>query len=162
MDRPKVTHIVAHDLNNCIGSGGKLPWHLPQDLAWFNRNTMGKALLFGRKTKEGLPKINWGDRRVYVASRKGMYPNNLKDFIDDPHVITWDSENKSEVMVCGGQQIYEQTLAIADELLITVVFTEVVGDAYYPPYKDQFKLEWESEVQEQNGLAFQFTRWVRA
>lgn len=38
-----------------IGKDGKLPWHLPEDLANFKNVTMGKPVVMGRKTYESLP-----------------------------------------------------------------------------------------------------------
>ncbi len=38
-----------------IGCRGKLPWHLPEDLANFRKVTMGKPVIMGRKTFESLP-----------------------------------------------------------------------------------------------------------
>jgi dihydrofolate reductase len=38
-----------------IGRQGKLPWHLPEDLANFRKVTMGKPVIMGRKTFESLP-----------------------------------------------------------------------------------------------------------
>jgi len=42
--------IVAMDENRLIGSNNQLPWHLPADLAFFKRTTMGKPIIMGRKT----------------------------------------------------------------------------------------------------------------
>ena len=43
-------------LNCVIGAGGKIPWHLPEDFKWFKQLTIGKVILMGRKTFEGLGK----------------------------------------------------------------------------------------------------------
>jgi dihydrofolate reductase len=39
--------IVAMDDNRLIGNKNKLPWHLPADLAFFKRTTMGKPIVMG-------------------------------------------------------------------------------------------------------------------
>ncbi len=43
-------------LNRVIGVDGKIPWHLPEDFKWFKQQTIGKVVLMGRKTFEGLGK----------------------------------------------------------------------------------------------------------
>ena len=48
--------IVALDEKNAIGRDNQLPWHLPEDLKFFKRTTIGKPILMGRKTYESLGK----------------------------------------------------------------------------------------------------------
>jgi dihydrofolate reductase len=48
--------IAAMSLNRVIGSGGQIPWHLPEDFKWFKRLTTGGIVLMGRKTFLSLPK----------------------------------------------------------------------------------------------------------
>jgi dihydrofolate reductase len=48
--------IAAMSLNRVIGADGKIPWHLPEDFKWFKQQTIGKVVLMGRKTFEGLGK----------------------------------------------------------------------------------------------------------
>ena len=42
--------IVAMDKNRLIGRGNDLPWHYPEDLAYFKKVTMGKSVLMGYNT----------------------------------------------------------------------------------------------------------------
>ena len=39
--------IVAVARNGVIGSSGRLPWHLPEDLAWFLETTRGGVMIEG-------------------------------------------------------------------------------------------------------------------
>ena len=38
-------------------------------------------------------------------------------------------------MICGGQRIYEETLPIADRILLTLVHAEVPGDTWFPEWR---------------------------
>ncbi|KPC99253.1 Dihydrofolate reductase [Geobacillus sp. BCO2] len=49
-----ISHIVAMDENRVIGKDNRLPWHLPADLAYFKRVTMGHTIVMGRKTFEAI------------------------------------------------------------------------------------------------------------
>lgn len=51
-----VTLVVGIAANGVIGREGGLPWRLPSDLKRFRATTMGKPVLMGRKTWEGLPR----------------------------------------------------------------------------------------------------------
>src|SRR5687768_10893559 len=42
--------------------------------------------------------------------------------------------------LCGGAQIYEQYLDQCLDLFLSVVFIDVPGDAYFPPFEDRFTL----------------------
>jgi dihydrofolate reductase len=44
------------DKNRLIGKDNELPWHLPQDLAYFKRVTMGHTIVMGRKTFDSIGK----------------------------------------------------------------------------------------------------------
>jgi dihydrofolate reductase len=48
--------IAAMSLTRVIGSGGQIPWHLPEDFKWFKQLTTGGIVLMGRKTFLSLPK----------------------------------------------------------------------------------------------------------
>src|SRR5690606_3827854 len=47
--------VVARARNGAIGKDGAIPWHLPEDLRMFQRETTGGALIMGRRTWESLP-----------------------------------------------------------------------------------------------------------
>jgi dihydrofolate reductase len=47
---------------------------------------------------------------------------------------------RRQVFICGGAQIYEQTLPLCSELFLTLVKREVQGDAFFPPFEDRFEL----------------------
>ena len=47
--------VVARARNGAIGQAGTIPWHAPEDLAFFQRETTGGAVIMGRNTWESLP-----------------------------------------------------------------------------------------------------------
>ena len=49
-----ITAIAAVAQNRGIGKDNKLPWHLPADLRFFKKTTMGHHFIMGRKTWEAL------------------------------------------------------------------------------------------------------------
>src|SRR3989344_7248852 len=53
--RMSITLIAAISKNNVIGTEGRLPWHIPEDLKRFKTLTVGKVVLMGRKTWESIP-----------------------------------------------------------------------------------------------------------
>ena len=50
----KLAMIVAMANNNVIGLDNDMPWHLPADLQWFKKTTLGSPIIMGRKTYESI------------------------------------------------------------------------------------------------------------
>lgn len=78
--------VVAMDPNRLIGRDGSLPWHLPEDLAFFKKTTLGHPVLMGRKTFESigrpLPK-----RRNIVLTRDRSWSHPGVEVIHSPDEI---------------------------------------------------------------------------
>ncbi len=49
--------IVAMTPAGVIGHNGTIPWHIPEDLEYFKKMTIGGIIVMGRKTFESLPRI---------------------------------------------------------------------------------------------------------
>ena len=97
--------IVAVASNGVIGGDNKLLWHLPDDLQWFKKCTMGRPIIMGRKTFESLPKVLPG-RIHFVLSKNTGYkvPEGVKLFSDVD--ILLQSLPEGENFIIGGANIY--------------------------------------------------------
>ena len=130
--------IAAMSQNRVIGQGNQIPWHLPEDFKWFKQLTTGNVIVMGRKTFEsiGRPLPN---RTTIVVSRTGFsYPGVVT--VKDWRQIVLANEAR-EVFICGGAQIYEQTLPVCAELFLTVVKRTIEGgDAFFPEFEKDFEL----------------------
>ena len=129
--------IAAMSLNRVIGAGNRIPWHLPEDFKWFKQTTTGHVLVMGRKTFEsiGRPLPN---RTTFVLSRSAWSHPGVETIrsLDEIAARTGDRQ----VFICGGAQVYAQALPLCDELWLTLVRRTVDGDAFFPPFEDQFAL----------------------
>jgi dihydrofolate reductase len=129
--------IAAMSENRVIGSGNKIPWHLPEDFKWFKQLTTGNVIVMGRKTFESIGKP-LPNRTTIVVSRSGFsYPGVTT--VNDWRYIDLANETR-EVFICGGADIYAQTLAQCSDLFLTVVKRHVDGDAFFPAFENDFKL----------------------
>ena len=63
--------IVAMTDDRVIGRGGTLPWHLPDDLAFFKRTTKGHPVVMGRKTYESIGRPLPGRRNIVMTRDPG-------------------------------------------------------------------------------------------
>ena len=51
----KTKLIVAAAENNTIGKNNDLPWHLPCDMNFFKKKTLGSTVIMGRKNYLSIP-----------------------------------------------------------------------------------------------------------
>ena len=94
----KITLIAACDKARGIGFQGQLPWHLPADLAFFKRQTLGKTILMGRKTYESIGRPLPGRRNVVITGQQLIIPG-----IEVIHDLSAMWQLKvDELMVIGG------------------------------------------------------------
>ncbi|WP_300533198.1 dihydrofolate reductase [uncultured Mameliella sp.] len=127
-----ITLIAAHDRNRAIGKDGDIPWHLPEDLAMFKRETLGGALIMGRRTWESLPFKPLPKRLNIVVSRDPSLHEHVVGSVEEGIALA-QSLGYFRVYGIGGQKIYEAMLPLAHRLLITEVDLEVEGaDAWFP------------------------------
>jgi dihydrofolate reductase len=131
-----VKAIAAMSLNRVIGAQGKIPWHLPEDLKFFKRTTLGHVILMGRKTYESLGKPLAGRENWVVSSRSIPGVRVIRDL----HEIAEPGEGR-ELFLIGGAQLYSELLLKCSELFLTLVKREVAGDTYFPPFESAFRLE---------------------
>lgn len=129
--------IVAVADNAVIGRGNDLPWHLPDDLKYFKRVTMGKPLIMGRKTFESIGRPLPG-RANLVLSRDPDWQAEGVQVGDDPqHLLAIarqhaEQSGVDEVMVIGGAGVYASLLPLVERLYVTRVHAEIDGDVYFP------------------------------
>jgi dihydrofolate reductase len=48
------------------------------------------------------------------------------------------AEFSTQIFICGGAEIYRQTLPHCSDLYLTIVRQEYEGDAFFPPFEDRF------------------------
>ena len=134
-----ISLIVAASRNNIIGSGGDLPWHLPDDLKNFKRLTTGKPIIMGRKTHESIGRP-LPDRHNIVLTRDEGYVAEGCEVVNTVEDAINLAAEADEVMVIGGGQVYAAFLPVARRIYLTRVHAEFDGDTEFPVLDDS---EWQ-------------------
>ena len=132
-----VSLIWAMADNRVIGINNSLPWKLPADMKWFRKQTMGKPIIMGRLTFESFGAKPLPGRRNIIITRNTNYQAKgieVASSIEDALEMTCDVD---EVMIIGGASIYKQALPLANRLYMTLVHTDVEGDAWFPDFELQ-------------------------
>lgn len=139
----RLSIVVARAANGVIGRDGRLPWRLPEDLAWFKRQTWGKPVIMGRKTFDSIGRSLPGRRNIVLSrdpdwaqagvERAGSLAQALALCADAP-----------EAAVIGGAELFAEALPLADCLAITEIDVPVQGDVVFPAFDEtQWRIEHE-------------------
>lgn len=156
-----VALIWAQAHGGVIGSGNRLPWRIPEDLARFRELTMGATVVMGRKTWESLPPRfrPLPGRRNVVVTRDPSYDAPGADVVTS----LADALDAGDVWIAGGGEIYAAALPVAHALFITDVDLEVDGDTDAPPVGPDWREvqvgDWQTSS---TGIRFRFRELRRA
>jgi dihydrofolate reductase len=129
---------VAIAENGVIGREGGLPWRLSSDLKRFKADTMGKPIIMGRKTWEGIGRPLPGRLNIVVTRDPAFRAEgaetvrSLEEAIALARARGRCMAGADEICVIGGGEIYRQALPLADRLHVTHVLAEVEGDTRFP------------------------------
>lgn len=129
--------IAAMSLNRVIGNRNNIPWHLPEDFKWFKKTTMGHVLLMGRKTFNSIGRPLPG-RDTVVLTRNPESIIGIPTFNSIEAFEQADEFQNRKVFVCGGAEIYRQTLEKCSDLFLTLVKQKIEGDTFFPDYESLF------------------------
>ena len=135
-----ISLIVAHDQNRIIGNNNEMPWHIPEELSYFKKMTMGKALIMGRKTYDSIGRPLPGRKMIVVTRNKDYVQEGVTVVHSFDDAITIAKDYAEEVMVIGGAEIFRIALGVADRLYITYIHKSFEGDVYFPTYGPEWKL----------------------
>jgi len=134
----RVSLVAAIDRNRLIGVEGRLPWHLPADLAHFKRITLGKPVLMGRTTFESIGRALPGRHNIVVSRHPG-YAAEGCTVVGSVEAGLAAARDAPEVMAIGGASIYAQCLPRASRMYLTLVEAELEGDVFFPVWDPR---EW--------------------
>lgn len=159
----RISIIAARAANGTIGHNGRMPWHLPADLRRFQRITMGKPLIMGRRTCESLGHPLPGRRNLVVSRTPDFHIIGFECLPGLDQVLAAAGEVE-DIMIIGGADLYRQCLPLAARVYLTEVHSAFPGDTIFPPLD---KREWtETErlthsVDNKHPWSFSFTRLER-
>ncbi len=135
--------IAAVSKNRVIGRDGKIPWHIKEELKHFKNTTTGFPVLMGRKTWESISKPLENRINIILTTNPGFSFSHPNVVICNSifEALAWCEENNySRVYIIGGERVFEETLKIADRMIISELKFDVEGDRFFPPINLN---EWE-------------------
>lgn len=160
MSAPRVSLVVAISRNRVIGAQGALPWHLPEDLKYFKRLTMGHPIIMGRKTFESIGRLLPGRSNV-VVTRKPDYRAPGAVVVASLEEALAACRDTDEVFVIGGAEIFRQLLNRAERIYATELLADFEGDVVFPEYDPSRWREVSREKHRDGDLEYHFVVYER-
>jgi dihydrofolate reductase len=157
-----LTLIVARARNGVIGRDNRLPWHLPEDLAFFKRATMGAPIIMGRKTHESIGRPLPGRRNIVVTRDPARRFDGCETVTSiDAALALAAQDGAPEAFLIGGTELYAQATAFADKLVITEIDEDFEGDATFPaPDPTQWEPVSREPLRSEGDRPFDYARVV--
>jgi dihydrofolate reductase len=128
--------IWAQSTGGVIGADGRIPWDVPEDLAYFKRVTGASPVVMGRRTWESLPPRSRplpGRQNIVVSRDNALHtPGAVVVESLGAAVLLGASFSSSETWVIGGGALYASAMEHVDEVRLTEVDLVVDGDVRAP------------------------------
>ncbi len=169
MQRPKIGIVVAITSKDAaIGKGGKLLFHISDDLKRFKAITKGHPVIMGRKTYESIGRP-LPERTNIVITRNPDFKaegviiaHSLEDALKKattplpPLLNQGGVGGGDEIFIIGGGEIYAQALPLCEKMRLTIVESDAEGDVFFPDWRANFTHETfrEERFDKKTGLKY--------
>ena len=133
--------IVGYDQNKLIGKNNFLPWNISEEIEHFKNTTIGKTIVMGDVTFDGIGKplpnrktiVLTLDKKWNFKHKDVFISHNFKELVDK-----YKGSDKEDIYICGGSTIYKLFLPYVDEMIISHIKGEYKGDTWFP--------DWDKEL----------------
>ncbi|MCC6752735.1 MAG: dihydrofolate reductase [Saprospiraceae bacterium] len=160
-----ISCIVAMNEGGCIGLNNALPWHLPADLLFFKKYTMGHHLLMGRKCFDSIGRALPGRTNIVVTRNTEFGASDcLVAGSIGEGILLARERGEQELFIIGGGQIYNQSKALWNKLYLTLVGYRGPCDTYFPELSlDHWTLDFreDREPDGKNALPHSFRIYTK-
>jgi dihydrofolate reductase len=120
--------IVAMARNRVIGLNNQMPWHIPEDLAYFKKLTFGGTVIMGSNTYRSIGKALPGRTNIVLSRSKSLQLSDARLYDSFKDAI----RDFPDAFVIGGAQLFAQALPLAGKLYITHIDLDIPGDTMFP------------------------------
>lgn len=126
-----VSLVAAMAENRVIGREHGLPWRLPADMRHFVSLTRGKPIIMGRRCHETIGRALPKRPNIVLSRNRGFQAPGCTVAHDLDSALAAGA-GAPEIMVIGGEQVYQLFLARAGRIYLTLVHARIDGDTFFP------------------------------
>lgn len=151
--------VVAVADNGVMGKDGGLPWRIPEDLRHFKRETLGHAIIMGRRT--------WDERGKPLPGRRNIVVSRTVSALEGGEVartleeaVALARETDPEPRIVGGAELFRAAMPIITKWIITEIHRDVAGDTFLPEWDRSDFVETERRLGVETP-DIEFVTWER-
>lgn len=154
--------IAAVGKNGELGKDGKLPWSIPEDMAYFKESTKGKTVVMGRKTFESLGKPLSGRKNIVLTTDESWYYPGVQ-VMHHPFGL----DTKEDMFIIGGAETYYMLMPYIQEIWLTEIDETFDADTFFPGFKEgkldnpDFKMIERAPQKAYDTHEYYFCKYVR-
>ncbi len=150
------------DRKRGIAKQGFQPWKIPEDEKYFATmtNQFGACLLVGNTTLKVMGGPLPGRTNYVLSTDKtpiegATLINNLEKFLKE-----FDDK---DLWVIGGANVYSQCfeLGVVDQIYVTQIEADFGCNQFFPAISENYELNSQSELHEQNGFIFRYEIYTK-
>ncbi|MBE5861085.1 MAG: dihydrofolate reductase [Butyrivibrio sp.] len=158
--------ILSADENWGIGNKGQLLIRIPSDMKNFRAETMGKVLVYGRKTLETFPGQQplEGRKNIILSSNPDYTVKNATVVHNMDELEEALADYDTDIVYCiGGAKVYEELLPMTDTCIVTKIDRAFEADRFFTDLdkSDEWELTEESEEQVYFDTTYTFRVYKR-
>jgi dihydrofolate reductase len=121
--------LAAIDPNGALGLSGHLPWHEPDDLAFFRQTTLSHTMVMGYETYRSMPDRAFEGRESFVFTRgRPVDPRHGKAVLSVEELPL-----RAPCFIIGGRQIFDLFFSrgLIDRAIITHIHACYEADVFF-------------------------------
>ncbi|NLB50461.1 MAG: dihydrofolate reductase [Clostridiaceae bacterium] len=163
--------IVACDANWGIGCRGCLQKPVRSDLRRFRALTLGKVVIYGRKTLDTFPGGRPLEGRINLVLRtreeEGCpgceYFPSVEELMGRVRQLKQEGYHDNDFIVIGGGTVYDQLLPYCDTILLTQFEDMYEADVWFPDIDQSpdWSLDSCGQWLEEDGVRFRYLTYRR-
>ncbi len=151
--------IAAIDSQRGIATDSGIPWKLPGDAAYFRQKTQHGVIVMGRATYDEFATPLHERENLVLTTAPGPLRTGFRAIASLDNLSA--AHPDEDVWVIGGAAVYQESIADAQELLLTQVLGDFHCTKFFPPYAAAFSLSSQTEDHQENGITYRFETWRR-
>jgi dihydrofolate reductase len=151
--------IAALDSRRGIATDSGIPWKLPGDTAYFHDKTASGIILMGRATYNEFAAPLHERENFVLTPDSGLLRTGFRAIGSLDQLVA--DHPDEDIWVIGGATVYAETIAEAQELLLTQVVGDFDCTKFFPPYEAEFRLAAQGDDRQDGGITYRFETWQR-
>jgi dihydrofolate reductase len=151
--------IAALDSRRGIATDSGIPWKLPGDTAYFHDKTASGIILMGRATYNEFAAPLHERENFVLTADSGLLRTGFRAIGSLDQLVA--DHPDEDIWVIGGATVYAETIAEAQELLLTQVVGDFDCTKFFPPYEAEFRLAAQGDDRQDGGITYRFETWQR-